>query len=157
MRTVTERAIPLLSLVVLAGSGFILGLPSMANPESATASVAWLAGLVAASTMFGSGLARIVAATALAFTLLSSPVRADPVGNAYVPVAEATEPSNTWLVGPGDHFWAIARGHLQMVLGGPPRTAQVAQYWQELIEANREVIRSGDPDLIYPGELLGLP
>jgi len=26
-----------------------------------------------------------------------------------------------------------------------------------LIEANREVIRSGDPDLIYPGELLGLP
>ncbi len=33
----------------------------------------------------------------------------------------------------------------------------MANYWVVVIEANRSRVRSGDPDLIYPGEVIVLP
>ena len=56
-------------------------------------------------------------------------------------------------MGPGDNLWTIARG----ALGGTAADAEVAPYWNALIAANRSRLRSGDPNLIYPGEVLGLP
>jgi hypothetical protein len=62
-----------------------------------------------------------------------------------------------WLVRPGDHLWKIAGEHLQIVLERAPTQDEHARYWLEVIDAARSVIRSGDPDLIYPGEEIPLP
>ena len=35
--------------------------------------------------------------------------------------------------------------------------ADVARYWQRVIAANRTTLRSGDPSLIFPGEVVTLP
>jgi hypothetical protein len=63
----------------------------------------------------------------------------------------------TWLVRPGDHLWKIAGEHLRIVLDRLPTREEHARYWLEVIDAARPVIRSGDPDLIYPGEEIPLP
>lgn len=63
----------------------------------------------------------------------------------------------TWLVRPGDHLWKIAGEHLTIVLDRTPTESEHARYWVEVIDAARPVIRSGDPDLIYPGEEIPLP
>ncbi len=38
-----------------------------------------------------------------------------------------------------------------------PDDATIARYWQAVIAANRTTLRSGDPNLIFPGELVTLP
>jgi hypothetical protein len=63
----------------------------------------------------------------------------------------------TWLVRPGDHLWKIAGEHLTIVLDRTPTESEHARYWVEVIDAAKPVIRSGDPDLIYPGEQIPLP
>jgi len=53
----------------------------------------------------------------------------------------------------GDHLWKISARHL-----GPEATeGEVAPYWREVITVNTPHLRSGDPDLIYPGEVVRLP
>jgi nucleoid-associated protein YgaU len=63
----------------------------------------------------------------------------------------------TVVVGRGDHLWKISRRRLDAVLGREPENAEVGPYWREVIEVNRHGLRSGDPDLIYPGEMVTLP
>lgn len=63
----------------------------------------------------------------------------------------------TWLVRPGDHLWSISGEHLAIVLDRAPTPEEHARYWVHVIDAARPVIRSGDPDLIYPGEEIPLP
>jgi nucleoid-associated protein YgaU len=73
---------------------------------------------------------------------------------ADAPARAAIPPvSRHYTVQPGDNLWTIARA----ALGGNAGDAEVAPYWNALISANRSHLRSGDPNLIYPGELLGLP
>ena len=59
----------------------------------------------------------------------------------------------------GENLWTIARDHLAKVRGGAdePTIREVAAYWLRVVEANRNRLRSGDPDLIYPGERIVLP
>ena len=58
----------------------------------------------------------------------------------------------------GDHLWSLSEQHLQQVLGlASLGEHEIARYWVQVIEANRGSIRSGDPDLIYPGEIVILP
>jgi hypothetical protein len=58
----------------------------------------------------------------------------------------------------GDHLWRLSERHLQQVLGRPsPGEHAIARYWVRVVEANRGTIRSGDPNLIYPGEFVTLP
>ncbi|MDH3498553.1 MAG: LysM peptidoglycan-binding domain-containing protein [Acidimicrobiia bacterium] len=64
--------------------------------------------------------------------------------------------AQTHTVQPGDNMWLIAERHLRSNAATITR-ADVAAYWVQVIDANRDTIRSGDPDLIYPGELLILP
>lgn len=64
--------------------------------------------------------------------------------------------SATHTVAPGDNLWLIAAGHLQVSVT-EPTTAEVTRYWRHVIEANRSTLRSGDPNLIYPGEIVALP
>jgi hypothetical protein len=60
----------------------------------------------------------------------------------------------------GDNLWAIARNHLARARSGgsgEPTNREVAHYWLRLVEANKDGLRSGDPDLIYPDEEITLP
>jgi nucleoid-associated protein YgaU len=62
------------------------------------------------------------------------------------------------VVVPGDNLWIIAERHLEQVTGRSDLSdREVAEYWVAVIEANRDRVRSGDPDLIYPGEVMVLP
>jgi nucleoid-associated protein YgaU len=63
----------------------------------------------------------------------------------------------TVVVRPGDHLWKISERRLDEVLSRDPTDADVSPYWREVIEANRSRLRSGDPDLIYPGEQVEMP
>jgi uncharacterized membrane protein YgcG len=60
----------------------------------------------------------------------------------------------------GDNLWMIARDHLSRKRSGgsgKPTNHEVAAYWIKVVEANRDRLRSGDPDLIYPEEQITLP
>ena len=59
-------------------------------------------------------------------------------------------------MGAGDSFWTIAEGQLRSVLADPD-PAVVADYWRRIVSANHDTIRSGDPNLIYPGEIITIP
>jgi hypothetical protein len=69
-----------------------------------------------------------------------APAPPAPPPSAPVPVA-------THRIAPGEHLWSIAASH----------AADVAPYWRSLVELNRPHLRSGDPDLVYPGETIELP
>jgi nucleoid-associated protein YgaU len=61
------------------------------------------------------------------------------------------------VVEKGDHLWSISAEHLEQRLARSPRDTEVALYWHQVIEVNRHRLRSGDPDLIHPGETVLLP
>ena len=63
----------------------------------------------------------------------------------------------TWQVQPGDHLWSIAGEHLAIVLDRLPTRDEHRNYWVEVVDTARPIIRSGDPNLIYPGEEIPLP
>lgn len=84
----------------------------------------------------------------------------DPVLDLKNESAPTLDPTFSYLhqVVHGDHLWSIACQHLEATSG---RTNlgehEIAPYWVRVIEANRSTIRSGDPELIYPGERIVLP
>jgi nucleoid-associated protein YgaU len=57
----------------------------------------------------------------------------------------------------GDHLWKISERRLGGVTGRKPEDTEITPYWRQVIEVNREGLLSGDPDLIYPGEMVTLP
>lgn len=61
--------------------------------------------------------------------------------------------SDSVVVVPGDHLWKISAHHL----GAHSSTSDLGQYWRRLIDHNIDTLISGDPDLIYPGEVIRLP
>ena len=66
--------------------------------------------------------------------------------------------ANTYEVQQGDHLWSIAEGILRQRTGrGVVPDHEIAPFWQDLIDLNRPVLRSDNPDLIYPGEVLTIP
>jgi nucleoid-associated protein YgaU len=76
---------------------------------------------------------------------------------APAPTRPAARPSATHVVVAGDNLWRIARAEL-IARGDPqPDDAAIAGYWRRVIDANRSTLRSGNPSLIYPGEIVALP
>jgi nucleoid-associated protein YgaU len=57
----------------------------------------------------------------------------------------------------GDNLWLIARAAVTRMAGANPTDAEVAHYWRAVIAANRSTLRSGNPSLIFPGEIVALP
>jgi hypothetical protein len=75
------------------------------------------------------------------------------------PVVEDTataERSPTYTVRKGDSLWSIASGRLNESLDTPNR-AELARYWRSVVALNAARLRSGDPDLIFPGEVIEFP
>lgn len=60
------------------------------------------------------------------------------------------------IVTEGDHLWALAERRVSEALGRPAADHEIAPYWREVISSNPE-LRSGNPDTIYPGEVIVLP
>jgi len=96
---------------------------------------------------------------ATAVVMVGSVAAASPAGvNGFVPVAiEGAPEDDTVVVEPGDHLWKISQAELARRLGRSAGPDEVAPYWLSVIDANRDSLHSGDPDLIYPGELITLP
>jgi hypothetical protein len=58
----------------------------------------------------------------------------------------------------GDSFWSIAAEEMAQRTGAPPSERQIVPYWRQLIEHNRVVlVDPGNPDLLYPGQVVSLP
>lgn len=70
------------------------------------------------------------------------------------PASDATTKADLMVeVQPGDHMWKISSRHVAGVDPG----RDIAPYWRRVVDINTPIIRSGDPDLIYPGEQILLP
>jgi hypothetical protein len=61
------------------------------------------------------------------------------------------------VVRPGDNLWTITRRHLTGRLGYRPPVHEIAPYWRLVIAHNQPTLLSGDPDLIYAGEVIVMP
>jgi nucleoid-associated protein YgaU len=70
-----------------------------------------------------------------------------------ITVVVSPSPPTTAVVVPGDHLWKISEHHLESA----DSALEVAPYWRQVIEVNTPSLRSGDPDLIFPGEVIELP
>lgn len=84
------------------------------------------------------------------------PLTTAPVARpAPVPTTETARPTaeRTYVVRAGDNLWRIAGAHV----GRAASDETIARYWQRMIAANRTTLRSGDPSLIFPGEVIALP
>lgn len=86
-----------------------------------------------------------------------APVVQPPVGPPVESIGSDHPQAVEVVVAPGDHMWGLAKAHLGDAIGRSPTNAEISPYWRRVVEANRDRIRSGDPDLIFPGEVLILP
>ena len=57
----------------------------------------------------------------------------------------------------GDNLWSISEGHLVVEFDRAVDDGEVSPYWRRVIATNSGDLRSGNPDLIYPGEVVVLP
>ncbi|MCU1456621.1 MAG: LysM domain/BON superfamily protein [Actinomycetia bacterium] len=81
-----------------------------------------------------------------------------------VPVPAATPPAPAvathHVIGAGESLWSIAAQHLRDATVVPARAvdeADVARYWARVVAVNRAALRSGNPSLVFPGEIVELP
>lgn len=82
--------------------------------------------------------------------------RPTPESLSAPPGPAASVPTTTVVVADGESFWSIAERVVEDRGGGS--TAEVASYWLELIEVNRDrLVQAGNPDLIYVGQEFSLP
>ncbi len=70
--------------------------------------------------------------------------------------------ANVHEVRTGESLWAIAAMHAPTPAGfsglsGEKPTEDVLVYWEAVVDANHERLASGNPDLIFPGEIIALP
>jgi len=83
----------------------------------------------------------------------STPDQAKPT-----PTVGTTGEASTITVQPGDNLWTISEDRLGSDLGREPTDAEVAPYWDKVIDANRDhFIQPGNPNLIHPGQTIVLP
>ncbi|HEY3190410.1 MAG TPA: hypothetical protein VGJ70_23165 [Solirubrobacteraceae bacterium] len=69
-------------------------------------------------------------------------------------------PPGSVVVQPGDNLWTIAADALASATGRDRVSlsdAEIGRYWTAVCDANRTAFRSGDVDLIAPGEAVTLP
>lgn len=104
-------------------------------------------------------MARVLVIIALVGAFMANGVAgASPANEVRLPVMVSTETKaadepDSVVVRKGDHLWKISARHL----GDGAADSDIAPYWLRVIDVNTPHLRSGDPDLIYPGEVVQLP
>jgi nucleoid-associated protein YgaU/DNA-binding SARP family transcriptional activator len=92
---------------------------------------------------------------------VSEPAGSSAPSASAMPAAPPTEgptAAHQVSVERGDNFWEIAEVELTRAWGRAPTDAEIAGYWQTLIDHNRDrLLPPGDPDLIYPGQAFTAP
>ena len=97
--------------------------------------------------------------------LTIAPARHRPPVAVGIPVPLVAGENNTddlsgtvsYTVQPGDSMWSVTVAYLSHLHGEQPAAAAITRVWREVIDLNRDRIRSGNPDVIFPGEELLLP
>ncbi|MCZ7526347.1 MAG: hypothetical protein M5U14_08220 [Acidimicrobiia bacterium] len=87
-------------------------------------------------------------------------VTRDPGPGATTAPGPTAPAVTTHVIVPGEHLWSIAADHLARTTGLPPSRLgndEIARTWIRVVEANRSRLASGDPDLVFPGEVVVLP
>ena len=72
----------------------------------------------------------------------------------------ATPASLTYVLRAGDHLWSVAASRVAKQTGNRLNelTARdIGRYWMRLVDINTPHLRSGDPNVVHPGETLLLP
>ncbi|MEX2267775.1 MAG: hypothetical protein WEA75_03730 [Acidimicrobiia bacterium] len=96
----------------------------------------------------------------------TGPAPAAPDASDHATPTMPTPPSTTNAANPshtvvaGDNFWEIAASHIATTSGRDRATLttdEIHPYWVRVCDANRDRIRSGDVNLIDPGEVVELP
>lgn len=133
---------------------------STTAPSTTVAPSATVSSTTASSTTPRSTV--LTATTQVPTTLQSTTTSVDPglaLSDAPVPSAAQPAPAQRpepYVVQPGDNLWSIAKSHLEQTEPNPTN-AQIAPYWNELVQLARDSLRSGNPNLIYPGESIQMP
>ena len=87
------------------------------------------------------------------------PVQKPPLP--VVSTAPVTAPTTAVYTGyrvqTGDSLWVIAERHVASATGSAPTVQAITSYWRRLVDANRRTLRSGDPNLIFAGEIVTMP
>lgn len=102
---------------------------------------------------------RVLAIVGLvALSMVTGVAGASPSYQVRLPVTMGAEPDEgnapeVVTVVEGDHLWKISARHL----GPNTPDEHVAPYWRDVVAVNTPNLRSGDPDLIYPGEVVEMP
>lgn len=102
----------------------------------------------------------VVTTTIAAFFVTSTAGAGGRDGRTYmpVPIENPIAPETTTVeVEPGDHLWLISARAISERTKRQPADEEVTPLWRAVIDANIGYLRSGDPDLIYPGELVRIP
>lgn len=91
--------------------------------------------------------------------LASLPAAGVPPPGAPAPAAPPAVDARV-VVAPGDSLWELAARQLASA-SGRARTdvadAEIAPYWVAVCDRNRATLASGDPDLLFPGEVVTMP
>ena len=83
-----------------------------------------------------------------------------PPADSLAIAAPAAAAPDTHTVLAGDTLWDLAASQLATATGrslAQLTNAEVVVYWVRVCELNRPRLRSGDPNLIFPGEVIELP
>jgi hypothetical protein len=84
----------------------------------------------------------------------TAPTTTSPGGGGSEPGSDEPTPEATKeTVAQGDSIWTMAEANMP----GEPTNQEVAEYVDLVADTNRDRLRSGDPDLIEPGETIILP
>ncbi len=103
---------------------------------------------------------RFLTLIAATFAILVGPASVDsPASGGFVPIERRTGSvgQGRVTVRPGDHLWMISERRLENDVRHQVPDVTISRYWRKVIARNEDRIRSGDPDLIYPGEVILLP
>ena len=65
--------------------------------------------------------------------------------------------TGAYTVRSGDNLWSISATHVASGGSGAPSLARVVAVWRQVVALNHDRLRSGNPDLVFPGEVILLP
>lgn len=62
------------------------------------------------------------------------------------------------VIAAGDHLWSVAERALATAWGRTPSDAEVAPFWEQVVEVNRARLADpSNPDLLFTGQLVAVP